>query len=361
MQLGLTVEEICKIIDGTPKGMPSFLVSGLNRLDNASEGELSFALDSKRLLDLDDTFSGSVLLLKYDDFADELFEKYASLKSVILIEDPYSSIVKLLRYLRDNDETYIGNLVGGSDSAKLSDGAEIGKGFYIGSYSSVEDGCTIGNNVKIGSNVSIGKGCTIGDGTIIKDGSRICEGSVVGRECIIHENAVIGSEGFGFTYGNGGYERIPQLGNVIIGDRCDIGACTTIDRAMVGSTIIGDGVIIDNLVQIAHNVEIGDGSAFAAQAGVAGSTKLGKGVRMGGQSGTAGHIRIADGVTVLARGGVAQSIEKAGEYFGGPARPKREAFRIEAVVPQLPEMYKEINRLRDVIEKLKMGNSKKED
>lgn len=351
MKINLSAKDIQEITEGELYGSPSLVITGLNRTDQAQEGELSF-VSSKAYEHLIPNSQASLLIVG-EDVADELIGE----RAVIKHPDPYAAFIKVIMAIdakRYNNPKFRKGI---SEKAIIRPSAIIGEDVYIGDNCFIDYNVEIGDGAKIFSNVSLANGAKIGPRTVVYPGVRVYYGCEIGADCVIQSNAVIGSDGFGFVNHpeTGEYVKIPQIGNVVIGDRCEIGACTTIDRAMVGSTIIGDNVIIDNLVQIAHNVEIGDGSAFAAQAGIAGSTKIGKKVRMGGQSGTAGHISIADGVTVLAKGGVAQSIDKKGEYFGAPARPKRDSFRIEAVIPQLPEMYKELKRLRDEIETLKKG------
>jgi UDP-3-O-[3-hydroxymyristoyl] glucosamine N-acyltransferase len=347
-KLEITTEYILSITGGELIGSPSRVYGGLNRIENADESEISFISGDKFADYLSSSHAGLIITKR------EYSDRISSDKSYILTDNPYEAFLKLIFALDSKRYNHPDKLSGISKNAFIKRSAVVAEDAYIGDGVFLDDNVVINSGAKIYSNVSIASNSVIGEGTIIYSGAIIAYESKIGKNCIIHSNAVIGSDGFGFVeHEDGSYTKIPQIGNVVIGDNCEIGACTTIDRALVGSTIIEDGVKIDNLVQIAHNVEIGENSAFAAQAGIAGSTKLGKRVRMGGQAGTAGHISIADDVTVLAKGGVAQSIDKKGTYFGAPAKPKRDAFRVEAVLPQLPEMYKELKRLRDEVDRLK--------
>jgi len=349
----MTAQEINDITGGELIGSPSLVIDSLNRIDNAGEKQFSFVVSEKYAHHLLTSKAG--LILVPVSFKQQLLPG----RSYILHDDPYQAFLKVVMYLEERRYSNPKKLSGISPKANIKVSATLGQNVYIGDGAFIDDNVVIGDNVKIYSNATISSNSRIDEGTIIYSGVRIYYETLIGKNCIIHANAVIGSDGFGYVrLPSGEYIKIPQIGNVIIGNNCEIGACTTIDRSFVGSTIIEDGVIIDNLVQIAHNVEIGEGSAFASQSGVAGSTKIGKRVRLGGQAGTAGHITIADDVTILAKGGIAQSIQKKGEYFGAPARPKRDAFRIEAATPHLPEMYKELKRLRDEIEQLKNKNKK---
>jgi UDP-3-O-[3-hydroxymyristoyl] glucosamine N-acyltransferase len=199
----------------------------------------------------------------------------------------------------------------------------------------------LGDNVKVGSNV------------VIYAGAKIYEGCVIGNNCIIHAGAVVGSDGFGFSQENGVYEKIPQMGNVVIEDDVEIGANTTIDRAVMGSTIIHKGVKLDNLIQIAHNCEIGSNTAMAAQVGIAGSTKVGEGCVFGGQVGIGGHITIGDNAKLGAQSGVISNIKEGAELIGSPAYGVKNFFKSSVIIPKLPDIYKQVNALEKELEELK--------
>lgn len=347
-KIEIPASKVIEITGGELIGSPSSVFNGLNRIEHASANEISFVSSEKYLSLLERSQAGLVIISK------SLLPQNSDKQAFIICDNPYEAFIRLVIYVDKLRFNHPKKLFGIDKNANISVSAVIQEDVYIGAGAFIDDNVVIKSGAKIYSNVSIAKNCIIGKNTILYPGVRVYYNSVIGENCIIHANSVIGSDGFGYVnMPDGSYTKIPQIGNVIIEDNCEIGACTTIDRAVVGSTVIGKGTIIDNLVQIAHNVEIGENSAFASQAGVAGSTKIGKRVKMGGQAGTAGHISIADNVTILAKGGVAQSIEKKGEYFGAPVKPKRDAFRIEAVIPKLPDIYKEMKRLRDEIELLK--------
>jgi UDP-3-O-[3-hydroxymyristoyl] glucosamine N-acyltransferase len=226
-------------------------------------------------------------------------------------------------------------------TAQISPSATIGANCYIGENSIIKDRAVIYPNSSIQRDVTIGENC------IIYSNVSIYYGCTIGRDCIIHSGAVIGSDGFGFQENkDGSYTKIPQIGKVIIGDSVEIGANTTIDRAFVGSTIIEYGVKLDNLIQIAHNDEIGENSAMAAQVGISGSTKIGKRVRLGGQVGISGHIEIGDDVVLLAKSGVPKSMTEKGIYIGAPARDRLTAFKIEAVIHNLPQLSKDVDKIK---------------
>lgn len=320
----LMSNEIAEIIGGQLIGSPNLVLNGINRIENVSEREVSFVSSNTFLKYLDLNKPGLIII------SEALLEKDYDFP-IIKTENAYVSFVKLLRYI---DENFVYNQKGIHRTAVIEESVKIGSNPRIGAGAYIGENVKIGNNALIHSNVSI-----------YRD-------SIIGDNCIIHAGAVIGSDGFGFLEdSNGKYHKIPQLGNVIIGNEVEIGANTCIDRAVAGSTIISNGVKLDNLVHIAHNVEIGDDSAFASQVGVAGSVKIGKRVRMGGQAGSSGHIEITDEVTIMAQSGVAKSVEKSGIYFGSPIKPRLEAFKIEAAIKNLPETLKEIKRISKVINK----------
>jgi UDP-3-O-[3-hydroxymyristoyl] glucosamine N-acyltransferase len=221
----------------------------------------------------------------------------------------------------------------------------VGKDVYLGTFSSVGSGTKIGNNTYVAAHVTIGKNVRIGSDCVIYPGVVIYNDTIIGDSCTIHANAVIGSDGFGFApQADGTFTTIPQLGNVVLEDGVSVGANTTIDRATMGSTLIKKGVKIDNLVQIAHNVEVGENTAIAAQTGVSGSTKIGKNCLIGGQVGVAGHISIADKTIVTAQSGVTKTVRKEGQILGGtPASPNSEYLKRNALLRQLPDLLKRLD------------------
>jgi UDP-3-O-[3-hydroxymyristoyl] glucosamine N-acyltransferase len=225
----------------------------------------------------------------------------------------------------------------------------------IGSFAYIGEQVRIGNNVKIYPNVYIGDGTTIGDNTTLFSGARVYADCVIGSHCTIHSGVIIGGDGFGFAPNSANnYSKVPHIGNVIIADHVEIGANTTIDRATLGSTSIGKGVKLDNLIQIAHNVEIGENTVIAAQTGVAGSTKIGKNCMIGGQVGIIGHITIADGVKIAAQSGIGKSITQAGEIVqGSPAFGIGEYKRSYVVFMKLPELNSRIIDLEKELNELK--------
>jgi UDP-3-O-[3-hydroxymyristoyl] glucosamine N-acyltransferase len=236
----------------------------------------------------------------------------------------------------------------------ISKTAQLGENCYVGNFAYVGENVRIGNNVKIYPQVYVGDHVKVGDNTILYPGVKIYQGCVIGSNCIIHASTVIGSDGFGFAPSDGSYKKIPQIGNVVIEDNVEIGSNVSIDRATMGSTIIHKGVKLDNLIQIAHNVEIGDNTVMAAQVGVSGSTKLGRNCMVGGQVGFAGHITLTDNVKIGAQAGVGINVTEDGmALWGSPAFEYKKVTRSIAVFKNLPDVVTRLNQLERELKELK--------
>lgn len=345
-----TAKEVAELVAGELVGNPDTKIYGLNRIDEVKEGELTFYTDKKFEQYLKDIKASCIIVP--NDFSEVVSEKICLIK----VEKPYHSIVRLLKYLvslMPKQNSFI------HPTAVIDDSAIISKSAYIGPYCIVGENSKIGDNVILHSNVCLYNNVEIGEDSYIHSGVICCSDIKIGKRCIVHSGAVIGSDGFGYLENkDGSYEKIPQMGNVIIEDDVEIGANTTIDRAIIGSTIISKGVKIDNLCQIGHNVKIGENSAMAGQVGLAGSSTVGKRNRLGGQVGLAGHLKTADDVVVLAQSGVAKSIEKKGVYFGSPIKERLHAFKIEAALNNLPEIIRKLEQLNRKLEEL---NKQKDD
>jgi UDP-3-O-[3-hydroxymyristoyl] glucosamine N-acyltransferase len=337
----LTVGAIAEILNGSVEGNSELPIIGVAPLDQAKSGTISFFANVKYELQLYISEASAVLVEKN-------FEPKKTFSSALIrVENPYVALSIMLGFFERSpakDKVGIDTLV------EIKEGAKYGSGAYIGAFSYVGKDCQIGNNVKIFPNCYIGDNTIIGDDTILYAGVKLYERTVIGTHCTIHAGAVIGSHGFGFAPDSKGqYQKIPQIGNVVIGNHVDIGANTTIDCATMGSTLIEDGVKIDNLVQIAHNVKIGKNTVIAAQTGISGSTSVGKNVLIGGQVGTVGHIHIADGTIVGARSGVTKSTKGNEKLFGVPAINKGNYMKSYAIYKKLPEV---INRVELLEQKL---------
>ncbi|MFN3305618.1 MAG: UDP-3-O-(3-hydroxymyristoyl)glucosamine N-acyltransferase [Candidatus Kapaibacteriota bacterium] len=337
-----TCKEIAFILGGEVIGNGFLQIHRLNRIEYAEEGDLTFYYDTKYLKHLQATKATCILIPKNFN-PTELSNKQAFIK----VDNPYQSFYRLL-VLNDTYYKQFSTFV--HPSAIVGEGTTIAKSAYIGANVVIGKNCKIGDNTIILPNVTIYDNVSIGTNCLIHANVVCYYNTIIGDNCIVHSGAVIGSDGFGFIENkDGSYTKIPQLGNVVIGNNVEIGANTTIDRAIVGSTIIEDGVKIDNLVQIAHNVHIGENTAMAAQVGISGSTKIGKRNRLAGQVGIAGHIEIADDVVLEAKSGVAKSITESGVYFGAPPKKKVEAFKILMSTQQLPELFREFEKLKKIL------------
>ena len=239
--------------------------------------------------------------------------------------------------------------------------AKLGNDVYVGAFACIGENVVVGNNVQIYPHVIIGDNVTVGEDVILYSGVKVYSDCVIGKSCIVHAGAVIGSDGFGFApQADGSYQKIPQIGNVILEDNVEVGANTTIDRATMGSTIIRKGVKLDNLIQIAHNVEVGENTVIAAQSGIAGSTKVGKNCMIGGQVGISGHITIADGVKLSAQTGVPNSIKEPNEIMiGSPAMSSKKFGRSFVVFKKLPDLQRDVDNIKRLIDDESLNSEKK--
>ncbi len=339
----IAIKEIADLIKGKIVGDSTLTISALAKIDEAKSGELTFLYLPAYEKFFTNT-KASAILVKPE------FKKSRNDITYIEVDEPdkaFSSLI--IHYL--SPSFY---LSGVDKTSSIDNTAEIGADVALGKNVVVSAGCKIGNNAKIFHNTVLLENVEIGNDTIIFQNVSIREGCKLGNKVIVHPGAVIGSDGFGYKQDEKGvYQKIPQIGNVIIEDDVEIGANVTIDRAAVGSTIIKKGVKIDNLVQIAHNVIIDENSVMSAQAGISGSTKIGKNCILAGQVGVVGHIEIADGTILTAQSGVSKSIKKSGFYFGSPAKELKIAKIIEAHSRNLPDYYKRITQLEEEVKRLK--------
>ena len=271
--------------------------------------------------------------------------------TLIRVPDAYAAFATLLTKYQELKNQ---QLEGIQTPSFIASSARIGTNHFIGAFAYINEGATLGDHVKIFPNVVIGENVTIGNHVTIHPGVVIYADCVIGNHVTIHSGTIIGSDGFGFApMKDGRFQKVPQLGNVIIEDDVEIGANTTIDRATIGSTIIRKGVKLDNQIQIAHNVEIGSNSVIAAQAGVSGSTKIGKNVMIGGQAGFSGHIAIADGIKIAGRTGVTKSFTTANMTLTGyPAAEQKQSLRSQVYVKNLPELEKRVQELEILVQQL---------
>lgn len=337
--------QIAALLNGTVEGNPDTEVWNVAKIEEGATGMLSFLSNPKYTPYIYETKS-SVVIVNKDFVAEKPIET-----TLIRVDDAYASFAKLLAFYDQVSQ----DKKGVSSLAFVSSSAKCGEDLYLGEFAFIGENVTIGNNVKVYPQVYVGDGCVIGDNTILYPGVRLYRNTVVGRRCIIHAGAVIGADGFGFApQEDGHYEKIPQVGNVMIDDDVEIGANTTIDRSTMGSTHIHKGVKLDNLIHLAHNVEIGENSALAAQVGVSGSTHLGKNCVVGGQSGFVGHLHIANGSKFGGQCGIMGSIkEENQEFMGTPIQPLRQYLKTNARFRHLDEMARQLETLEKELAELK--------
>ena len=338
------------LLGGTVEGKGEEEVCSLGKIEDAQKGSISFLSNLKYEPYLYSTSASAVIVSK--DFQ----PKKAIPTTLIKVDDPYSSFTVLL----EEYHKFISFQKAGTEEPSfMGEAVTTGKDLYRGAFSYIGKGCKIGENVKIYPQAYIGENVSIGDNTIILSGAKIYPDTKIGRNCTIHAGAVVGSDGFGFApQPDGSYKTIPQLGNVVLEDWVSIGANAAIDCATLGSTIIRQGTKIDNLVQIAHNVEIGKNTVIAAQSGVAGSAKIGDSCIIAGQVGIIGHLEIANKTTIAAQAGVGKSIEDEGKILiGSPAFERNAYMKSYALFRNLPDLNKRIKELEEKIINLRSSES----
>ncbi len=331
--------QIADILEGELDG-DNVIINTLNKIEEAQKGSLTFLNNVKYEKYLYDTEASAVIVSK------NFTPKNPVKATLIRVSDPYSGFAKLLE---EYQKLMIREKTGIDLRATVSKSAKVGKNVYVGANAFIGDDVIIGDDVKIYPNCYIGNETKIGDGTVLYAGVSIYEQSVVGKKCIFHSGVVVGSHGFGFApQKDGTYKDIPQLGNVVIGNHVSIGANTTIDCATLGSTIIRDGVKLDNLIQVGHNVYIGENTVVAAQSGISGSTHIGKNCVLAGQVGIVGHLKIADNTTITAQSGVTKDVVKEGKILAGsPAFAKNDQLKSYAVFKTLPDLKERIEKLEE--------------
>ncbi len=330
-----TAEQIADLLNGEIVGQANIKINNISKIEEGKEGTLAFLANPKYTPYIYSTKASVVLVNK--DFKPEKEVK----ATMIRVDNAYEAFASLLEVYQQ----YKSNKTGISKSATVEESAKVGKDVYLGANIYIGENSTIGNNTKIYPNSYIGDNVVIGDNTTIFAGTNIYSECLVGNNCTIHSGTVIGSDGFGFAPQSAAeFKKVPQIGNVIIEDNVEIGANTTIDRATIGSTIIRKGVKLDNLVQIAHNVEIGENTVMAALTGVSGSTKIGKNCMVGGQVGFSGHIVVGDNVKIGAQSGVHKNLPNDCVMQGTPVVAYREWYKTAAIINQLPELKKQIDK-----------------
>ncbi|RYF93372.1 MAG: UDP-3-O-(3-hydroxymyristoyl)glucosamine N-acyltransferase [Chitinophagaceae bacterium] len=336
--------QIGLLINGRVEGDPNVLVNSFGKIEEAREHQLTF-LANPKYEDFLYTTKASVVILN------ENYELRQPINATLIrVTDAYSAFAILLGKYQEIMQQ---QLTGVQEPVYIAKTATYGQNVFIGAFAYLGENVKIGDNSKIYPNAYIGDNVTIGNHTVIHPGVKIYHDCVVGNNVTIHGGTIIGSDGFGFApQADGSFTKVPQIGNVKIEDHVEIGANATIDRATIGSTLIKRGAKLDNLIQIAHNVEIGNSSVIAAQAGISGSTKIGNGVMIGGQAGIVGHIQLGDGSKVNAQSGVSKSLEPGKAVTGSPAYDYTAALRSQAVNRRLPELEKRVKDLETLIKQL---------
>ena len=346
--MNFSAKQIADFLNGEIVGNQDVTVNNFSKIDKGEKGTLTF-LSNPKYTPFIYTTQADIVLVDRDFTAEQ-----AVSATLIKVENAYQALSKLLSMA----ESIKPKKTGINPKSDIANSAKIGENVYVGAFVSIGENCNIGDNVKIFPNTQIADNVQIKANSTIYTNVSVCKNCVIGERNIIHSGAVIGADGFGFAPDEQGhYNKIPQIGNVVLGDDVEIGANTTIDRATIGSTVIGNGVKIDNLVQIAHNVEIGDHTAIAAQTGIAGSTKVGGHCIFAGQVGVAGHINIAERSIFGAQTGVTTNIKESGTFQGSPHLPVGNFRRSAIAFKQLPELLQTIYRLEREINELKNKNS----
>ncbi len=333
----ITAADISRLINGTIEGDATVVIKRPNKIEVGASGDICF-------LGNGDYESYAYTSLASALIVDKNFipkEKIAP--TLVRVENVYTAVALLMSHFQEQNGV---EKVGIAKTAIIHSDAKVSINVSIGDYSIIESGAGIGEGVVLYPNVFVGKNVSIGANSVLHSGAKIYADTVIGDNCIIHSNAVIGSDGFGYAPNEAGeYKKIPHLGNVVLENDVEVGANTTIDRAVMGSTKIGEGVKLDNLIQIAHNVEIGAHTVIAAQTGIAGSTKIGKFCRIGGQVGIAGHLKIGDYVQVQAQSGIGGDIKDHSKLYGSPAIDYSTYVRAYAIFKKMPSVWRKIEKL----------------
>ncbi len=339
----VSAQQIAHLISGRIVGDPNVKVSGPSKIDDSQEGTISFLANPKYESYIYDCLADIVLV-------SESFEPKKELNCTLIhVPNVYESLAVLMDTFgaKSKEDHFI------ASQACIHDTVQIGDNVHIEAFVNINRGSSVGADTRIYSNVSIGANVKIGSNTIIYPGVRIYDNCEIGNDVILHANVVIGADGFGFSRAeDGSYKKINHLGNVIIKDKVEIGANTTVDRGSIGSTVIGEGVKLDNLIQVAHNVEIGKNTVIAAQTGIAGSAKLGESNIIGGQVGIAGHKKIGNRIQVQAQTGIIGDIKDDARLSGSPAIEYANYYKSYAAFKNLPDLLVEIRKMKQKLAKL---------
>jgi UDP-3-O-[3-hydroxymyristoyl] glucosamine N-acyltransferase len=337
--MNFTAAIIAEFLKGSVDGNPEATVNDISKIEEGSPGTLSFLANPKYEKYIYDTQS-SIVIVNTD------FQPQKEISATLVrVKNAYESFAALLRLYEQSKPKKSGI----SKMASISETASLGKELYVGDFTVISENVSLGDGVQLYPQVYVGDNVKIGEGTILHPGVKVYEGCEIGSHCVIHAGAVLGADGFGFAPNqDNNYEKVPQVGKVILEDHVEIGANTTVDRATMGATILRKGVKLDNLVMIAHNVEVDENTVIAAQSGISGSTKVGKNCMFGGQVGLIGHINIAAGVKIAAQSGITKDIKEEGIVIqGSPAfefGPYQRSYLLFRNLPKIREQINELER-----------------
>lgn len=337
-----TADQIATLVNGLVEGDGNVSVSSIAKIEEGYPGAISFLANPKYTHHIYTTKS-SIVLVKKDFVAEHHIDA-----TLIRVDDPYATVASLLEMVSKMMQP---QPTGIEQPVFISEGIEIPEDVYIGAFAYIGKNVVIGKGVKIYPQCYIGDNVKIGDHTTLYAGVKVYYGCEIGSRCILHSGAVVGADGFGFAPVDGHYNKIPQIGNVVIADDVEVGANTCIDRSTMGSTKINCGVKLDNLIQVAHNCEIGSDTVMASQAGVAGSAKIGSNCMIGGQVGIAGHIDIGDRVSIGAQSGIPRSVKSDSTLMGYPAVEYRQFARQAVNVKNLDTLYRRVSEIEKMLKK----------
>ncbi|MDL2231724.1 UDP-3-O-(3-hydroxymyristoyl)glucosamine N-acyltransferase [Porphyromonadaceae bacterium OttesenSCG-928-L07] len=341
--MNFKAKDIAALLNGVVDGDGEVVVNNVSKIEEGKPATLAFLANPKYEQYIYTT-QASVVLVNQD------FTPSAPVSATLIrVKSAYEAIGALLRMYDEMRPKPVGI----EQPSFIAENATLGENLYVGAFAYIGKGAKIGNNVKIYPQVYIGEGVEVGENTVLYPGVKIYGGCKVGKSCVIHGGAVIGSDGFGFAPSEAGYDKIPQIGIVVLEDNVEIGSNTCIDRATMGATYIKEGVKLDNLIQIGHNVVVGKNTVIASQTGIAGSTKIGEGCMFGGQVGVAGHLTIANGVKLGAQAGVGTNIKADAVLMGAPAFEMSKFYKTYVLFKKLPELYEQLRSLQKEVDALR--------
>lgn len=335
----ITVRDLALLVGGVPQGDAARVLRGVKPLDEAGPDDLSFVAEPRYHPYIRSSRAGAVLLGEGVDL--EAPEGMAAVR----VDDPRAALARALEVLYPAPAAEPGV----HPTALVGEGARVDPSAAVGPYAVVGEGARIGAGARVGAHTVVGRGCRVGAGTVLHPHVTLYDGASVGERCVVHSGARLGADGFGFVPEGGGLRKVPQVGGCRLGDDVEVGANTTIDRGSIGDTVVGDGTKIDNLVQIGHNCRLGRSVIVVSQVGISGSTRVGDGAVLGGQAGVQGHIEIGAGARIGAQAGVTASVPAGATVSGYPARPHREALRVQAAVFGLPKLVERLRALEEAV------------